>query len=165
MGGTRKSCQKQERGERRWWSRDPTQLGPQYWDTEQEQWRAEGAPLCVICREFGHDQEDCPYEDPCFWEAYSMGRVSCVSGWFWLLEQQTPSPPQAKGEKKVRKRRQRVDMDLEWEEPERPAREWEEPERPAPEWEEPDRPEPEWEEPVHPQPKRGEPVRTQPKRG
>ncbi|MGH0119242.1 UNVERIFIED_CONTAM: hypothetical protein FKN15_029611 [Acipenser sinensis] len=50
-------------------------------------------------REFGHDQEDCPYEDPCFWKAYSMGRVSCASGWFWLLEQQTPSPPQAKGEK------------------------------------------------------------------
>ncbi|MGH0132904.1 UNVERIFIED_CONTAM: hypothetical protein FKN15_043930 [Acipenser sinensis] len=102
-GKRRKSCQKQqqERVERRWLSRDPTQLGPPYWDTKQEQWRAEGAPLCVICREFGHDQGDCPYEDPCFWEAYTMGRVSCASGWFWLLEQQTPSPPQARGEKLV----------------------------------------------------------------
>ncbi|MGH0173166.1 UNVERIFIED_CONTAM: hypothetical protein FKN15_064780 [Acipenser sinensis] len=95
--------------------------------------------------EFGHDQKDCPYEVPCFWKAYSMGTVSCASGWFWLLEQQTPSPPQAKTERKVRRRRQRGDTDLEWEEPERPA----------PEWEKPDRP----------QPKRGESVRPQPKRG
>ncbi|MGH0168713.1 UNVERIFIED_CONTAM: hypothetical protein FKN15_055207 [Acipenser sinensis] len=41
-----------------------------------------------------------------------MGRVSCASGWFWLLEQQTPSPPQARREK-VRRRRQRGDTDLE----------------------------------------------------
>ncbi|MGH0137898.1 UNVERIFIED_CONTAM: hypothetical protein FKN15_074454 [Acipenser sinensis] len=148
LGGRRKSCQKQqqERGERRWWSWDPTQQGPPYWDTEQEQFRAEGSPLCVICREFGHGQEDCPYEDLCFWKAYSMGRVSCASGWFWLLEQQTPSPPQAKRERKVRRRRQRGNTDLEWEEPKHPAPEWEEPECPALEWEES----------VRPQPKRGE---------
>ncbi|MGH0134363.1 UNVERIFIED_CONTAM: hypothetical protein FKN15_072353 [Acipenser sinensis] len=119
-GKRRKSGQKQqqERVERRWWSRDPTQLGPPYWDTEQEQWRAEGVPLCVICREFGHDQGDCPHEDPCFWEAYTMGRVSCASGWFWLLEQQTPSSPQARREK-VRRSWQRGDTDLE-KETERP---------------------------------------------
>ncbi|MGH0192564.1 UNVERIFIED_CONTAM: hypothetical protein FKN15_018534 [Acipenser sinensis] len=82
--------------------------------------------------EYGHDHKDCPYEVPCFWKAYSMGTVSCASGWFWLLEQQTPSPPQAKTERKVRRRRQRGDTDLEWEEPEHPAPEWEKPERPQP---------------------------------
>ncbi|MGH0153761.1 UNVERIFIED_CONTAM: hypothetical protein FKN15_025191 [Acipenser sinensis] len=91
---------------------------------------------------FGHDQGDCTYEDPCFWEAYSMGRESCVSGWLWLLQQQTPSPPQAKGKNKMRRRRQRGDMDLEWEEPERPVPEWEDPERPQPKKAESVRPQP-----------------------
>ncbi|MGH0137985.1 UNVERIFIED_CONTAM: hypothetical protein FKN15_068923 [Acipenser sinensis] len=66
-----------------------------------------------------------------------------------------------KRERKVR-RRQRGNMDLEWEEPERPAPEWEEPERPAPEWEEPERPAPEWEEPERPAPEWEEPERPAP---
>ncbi|MGH0172228.1 UNVERIFIED_CONTAM: hypothetical protein FKN15_062861 [Acipenser sinensis] len=64
-------------------------------------------------------------------------------------------------ERKVR-RRQRGNMDLEWEEPERPAPEWEEPKRPAPEWEEPERPAPEWEEPERPAPEWEEPERPAP---
>ncbi|MGH0148944.1 UNVERIFIED_CONTAM: hypothetical protein FKN15_046328 [Acipenser sinensis] len=67
-------------------------------------------------------------------------------------------------EQKVRRRRQRGNTDLEWEEPERPAPEWEEPERPAPEWEEPERPVPKREDPERPTPKREEPERPVPKR-
>ncbi|MGH0144095.1 UNVERIFIED_CONTAM: hypothetical protein FKN15_071243 [Acipenser sinensis] len=65
-------------------------------------------------------------------------------------------------ERKVRRRRQKGNTDLEREEPERPAPEWEEPERPAPEWEEPERPAPEWEEPERPAPEWEEPERPAP---
>ncbi|MGH0132713.1 UNVERIFIED_CONTAM: hypothetical protein FKN15_008195 [Acipenser sinensis] len=43
----------------------------------------------------------------------------------------------------VYQEQERGDIDLEWEESERPAPEWEEPKRPAPEWEEPKHPAPE----------------------
>ncbi|KAK1154808.1 macrophage mannose receptor 1-like [Acipenser oxyrinchus oxyrinchus] len=52
-----------------------------------------------MCREFGHDREDCPYEDPHFWEAYSEGTVSGAPERCWLLEQKNPSPPKPKRRK------------------------------------------------------------------
>ncbi|MGH0134341.1 UNVERIFIED_CONTAM: hypothetical protein FKN15_000709 [Acipenser sinensis] len=59
----------------RWWSRAPTQFGPPNWAAEQEQWRAEGAPMCEACGEFGNDREDCPYGDPQYEEAWNQGLV------------------------------------------------------------------------------------------
>ncbi|MGH0157030.1 UNVERIFIED_CONTAM: hypothetical protein FKN15_032689 [Acipenser sinensis] len=86
----RKSCKKQQKRQqlqpqqrKRWWSRVPTQFGPPNWAAEQEQWRAEGAPTCDACGEFGHDKEDCPYGDPQYEEAWNQGLVGDAAEWFW----------------------------------------------------------------------------------
>ncbi|MGH0118388.1 UNVERIFIED_CONTAM: hypothetical protein FKN15_023324 [Acipenser sinensis] len=87
----RKSCKKQQKRQqpqqrKRWWSRVPTQFGPPNWAAEQEQWRAEGAPMCEACGEFGHDREDCPYGDPQYEEAWNQGLVGDAAEWFWAVD-------------------------------------------------------------------------------
>ncbi|MGH0120906.1 UNVERIFIED_CONTAM: hypothetical protein FKN15_014090 [Acipenser sinensis] len=59
-------------------------FGPLDWVTEQEQWRAEEAPMCG---EFGHDREDCPYSDPQYEEAWNQSLVGDVAEWFWTVDQ------------------------------------------------------------------------------
>ncbi|MGH0170793.1 UNVERIFIED_CONTAM: hypothetical protein FKN15_059863 [Acipenser sinensis] len=116
----RKSCKKQQKRQqpqqqqlcKRWWSRVPSQLGPPDWAAEQEQWRAEGAPMCGACGEFGHDREDCPYGDPQYEEAWNQGLVGDAAEWFWAVDQTRPSPAHQR------------------EEPERPQPKKREPERP-----------------------------------
>ncbi|MGH0149796.1 UNVERIFIED_CONTAM: hypothetical protein FKN15_025357 [Acipenser sinensis] len=90
----RKSCKKQQKQQqlqqqsKRWWSRVPTQFRPPDWATEQEQWRAEGAPMCDACGEFGHDREDCPYGN--------QGLVCDAAEWFWSGDQtQLSSKPKS----------------------------------------------------------------------
>ncbi|MGH0167812.1 UNVERIFIED_CONTAM: hypothetical protein FKN15_066139 [Acipenser sinensis] len=87
----RKSCKNQQKRQqlqqrKRWWSRAPTQFGPLNWAAEQEQWRAEGAPMCEACGEFGHDREDCPYGDPQYEEAWNQGLVGDAAEWFWAVD-------------------------------------------------------------------------------
>ncbi|MGH0143867.1 UNVERIFIED_CONTAM: hypothetical protein FKN15_001563 [Acipenser sinensis] len=87
----RKSCKNQQKRQqvqqrKRWWSRAPTQFGPTNWAAEQEQWRAEGAPMCEACGEFGHDREDCPYGDPQYEEAWNQGLVGDAAEWFWAVD-------------------------------------------------------------------------------
>ncbi|MGH0127223.1 UNVERIFIED_CONTAM: hypothetical protein FKN15_074558 [Acipenser sinensis] len=91
----RKSCKKQQKRQqpqqqqlcKRWWSRVPSQFGPPDWAAEQEQWRAEGAPMCEACCEFGHDRVDCPYGDPQYEEAWNQGLVGDAAEWFWVRDQ------------------------------------------------------------------------------
>ncbi|MGH0120504.1 UNVERIFIED_CONTAM: hypothetical protein FKN15_066828 [Acipenser sinensis] len=124
-GRRRELLLQQQQLKKRWWSRVPSRFGPPDWAAEQEQWRAEGAPMCEACGEFGHDRGDCPYGDPQYEEAWNQGLVGDAAEWFWVREQAQPTP---KRERKVR-RRQRGNTDLEWEEPERPAPKRGEPER------------------------------------
>ncbi|MGH0140763.1 UNVERIFIED_CONTAM: hypothetical protein FKN15_026153 [Acipenser sinensis] len=178
MGGRgrrRELLQQQPQLKKRWWSRVPSQFGPPDWAAEQEQWRAEGAPMCEACGEFGHDRVDCPYGDPQYEEAWNQGLVGDAAEWFWVRNQAQPTPKREEPECPAPEWEEPECPAPEWEEPERPAPEWEEPERPAPEreeperpapeWEEPERPTPEWEEPERPVPEREEPERPQPKRG
>ncbi|MGH0171221.1 UNVERIFIED_CONTAM: hypothetical protein FKN15_060710 [Acipenser sinensis] len=116
----RKSCKKHQKRQqpqqqqlcKRWWSRVPSQFGPPDWAAEQEQWRAEGAPMCCACGEFGHDREDCPYGDPQYEEAWNQGLVGDAAEWFWAVDQTRPSPAHQR------------------EEPEHPQPKKREPERP-----------------------------------
>ncbi|MGH0134163.1 UNVERIFIED_CONTAM: hypothetical protein FKN15_016614 [Acipenser sinensis] len=110
--GKEKRQQPQPQLRKRWWSRVPSQLGPPDWAAEQEQWRAEGAPMCEACGEFGHDREDCPYGDPQYEEAWNQGLVGDAAEWFWAVDQTRPSPAHQR------------------EEPERPQPKKREPERP-----------------------------------
>ncbi|MGH0143570.1 UNVERIFIED_CONTAM: hypothetical protein FKN15_000344 [Acipenser sinensis] len=115
MGGRRgkeKQQQPQQQLRKRWWSRVPSQLGPPDWVAEQEQWRAEGAPMCGACGEFGNDREDCPYGDSQYEEAWNQGLVGDAAEWFWAVDQTRPSPAHQR------------------EEPERPQPKKREPERP-----------------------------------
>ncbi|MGH0173459.1 UNVERIFIED_CONTAM: hypothetical protein FKN15_001819 [Acipenser sinensis] len=90
--GKEKRQQPQPQLCKRWWSRVPSQLGPPDWAAEQEQWRAEGAPMCEACGEFGHDRGDCPYGDPQYEEAWNQGLVGDAAEWFWAVDQTRPSP-------------------------------------------------------------------------
>ncbi|MGH0166016.1 UNVERIFIED_CONTAM: hypothetical protein FKN15_049978 [Acipenser sinensis] len=101
--GRRKSCRKQQKRQqpqqqqpeqlcKRWWSRVPSQFGPPDWAAEQEQWRAEGAPMCDAYGEFGHDREDCPYGDPQYQEAWNQGLVGDAAEWFLERDQTQPTP-------------------------------------------------------------------------
>ncbi|MGH0130348.1 UNVERIFIED_CONTAM: hypothetical protein FKN15_042185 [Acipenser sinensis] len=102
----RKSCreqqqrhlQHQQQQHKKWWSRVPTLLGPPDWAAEQKRWRAEGAPLCGACGEFGHDREDCPYGNPLYKEAWNQGLVGDAAEWFWAVDQTRPSTVPKRGE-------------------------------------------------------------------
>ncbi|MGH0143769.1 UNVERIFIED_CONTAM: hypothetical protein FKN15_054614 [Acipenser sinensis] len=94
MGGKRK--QQPQQLCKRWWSWVPSQFGPPDWAAEQEQWRAEGSPMCDACGEFGHDREDCPYGDPQYEEAWNQGLVGDAAEWFWAVDNnQVSSTPKS----------------------------------------------------------------------
>ncbi|MGH0142938.1 UNVERIFIED_CONTAM: hypothetical protein FKN15_030513 [Acipenser sinensis] len=150
--------QQQQQLKKRWWYRVPSQFGPPDWAAEQERWRAEGAPMCEACGEFGHDREDCPYEDPQYEEAWNQGLVGDAAE-FWVRDQAQPTP------KRERKRGESVRPAPKRGESVRPAPKRGESVRPAPKRGESVRPAPKRGESVRPAPKRGESVRPAPKRG
>ncbi|MGH0162564.1 UNVERIFIED_CONTAM: hypothetical protein FKN15_043137 [Acipenser sinensis] len=96
----RKSCRELQQQQlcKRWWSRLPSQFGTPDWAAEQEQWRAEGAPMCDACGEFGHDREDCPYGESQYEEAWNQGLVGDAAEWFWAVDQTRPRPAPEKEE-------------------------------------------------------------------
>ncbi|MGH0144997.1 UNVERIFIED_CONTAM: hypothetical protein FKN15_057557 [Acipenser sinensis] len=94
-------------------------------------------------------------------KAITRGYPGLIEALEWMTQMVNWVYQEREGrERKVRRRRQRGDTDLERESPKR-----EEAEHPQPKREEPVRPQPKREEAEHPQPKREEPVCPQPKRG
>ncbi|MGH0158645.1 UNVERIFIED_CONTAM: hypothetical protein FKN15_056175 [Acipenser sinensis] len=100
MGGTRKSCRKQQQQLeqlcKRWWS--PVSLDPWIGRLSRNKGGLKGPPMCDACREFGHDREDCPYGDPQYEEAWNQGLVGDAAEWFWMRDQTQPTPKREKPE-------------------------------------------------------------------
>ncbi|MGH0145777.1 UNVERIFIED_CONTAM: hypothetical protein FKN15_006903 [Acipenser sinensis] len=60
------------------------------WHEHQWQLKAEGAPWCLACLEYGHLPDVCPWEDPLFMQAFHQGEVETMEKWIHLKA--VPSP-------------------------------------------------------------------------
>ncbi|MGH0126693.1 UNVERIFIED_CONTAM: hypothetical protein FKN15_033089 [Acipenser sinensis] len=163
-------------------SEDKVDVYMKRWHEHQRELKEGGATRCLICLEYGHLPEVCPYEDPLFVQAFDRGEVETAEEWIHLKA--IPSPPVdqetcltcLKGEEwcfavgKVGHKP--PDQPPPWQEVEllvpkkgrRGGAKKAKKQAPAPEGE-PVHPAPGRWEPVHPTPMKVEPERQEPKRG